>query len=101
MDSVMHPQTLIGYGMDGRLLGPAHGAPARLHSPIKLGYKCTKYLTKIVFMPEKNGGYWSDQGTSGTEGHRCLRAARASRGPVSKARSAMRPISLRKCLNRS
>ena len=62
MDSVMHPQTLIAYGMDGRLLGPAHGAPARLHSPIKLGYKCTKYLTKIVFMPEKNGGYWSDQG---------------------------------------
>jgi DMSO/TMAO reductase YedYZ molybdopterin-dependent catalytic subunit len=62
MDSVMHPQTIIAYGMDGHLLGAAHGAPARLHSPIKLGYKCTKYLTKIVFMPTKNGGYWSDQG---------------------------------------
>ena len=62
MDSVMHPQTLIAYGMDGHLLGAAHGAPARLHSPIKLGYKCTKYLTKIVFLPQQNGGYWSDQG---------------------------------------
>ena len=62
MDSAMHPQTLIAYGMDGRMLGPQHGAPARLHSPVKLGYKNTKYLTKVVFMPAKNGGYWSDQG---------------------------------------
>jgi DMSO/TMAO reductase YedYZ molybdopterin-dependent catalytic subunit len=62
MESAMHRQTLIAYGMDGRMLGPGHGAPARLHSPVKLGYKNTKYLTKIVFMPVKNGGYWSDQG---------------------------------------
>lgn len=62
MDSAMHRQTLIAYGMDGRMLGPGHGAPARLHSPVKLGYKNTKYLTKVVFMPVKNGGYWSDQG---------------------------------------
>ena len=41
---------------------PAYGAPARLHSPVKLGYKNTKYLTRIVFMPQRNGGYWSDQG---------------------------------------
>jgi DMSO/TMAO reductase YedYZ molybdopterin-dependent catalytic subunit len=62
MDSAMHHQTLIAYAMDGRLLGPGHGAPARVHSPVKLGYKNTKYLTKIVFMPKRNGGYWSDQG---------------------------------------
>ena len=62
IDSAMHRQTLIAYAMDGRLLSPAHGAPARLHSPIKLGYKSTKYLTRVVFMPERNGGYWSDQG---------------------------------------
>jgi DMSO/TMAO reductase YedYZ molybdopterin-dependent catalytic subunit len=62
MDSAMHPQTLVAYGMDGRMLGPEHGAPARVHSPVKLGYKNTKYLTKIVFMPKRNGGYWSDQG---------------------------------------
>lgn len=62
MESAMHKQTLIAYGMDGHMLGPGHGAPARVHSPIKLGYKNTKYLTKIVFMPARNGGYWSDQG---------------------------------------
>jgi DMSO/TMAO reductase YedYZ molybdopterin-dependent catalytic subunit len=62
LESAMHPQTLVAYGMDGQMLGPAHGAPARVHSPIKLGYKNTKYLTQIVFMPRPNGGYWSDEG---------------------------------------
>jgi DMSO/TMAO reductase YedYZ molybdopterin-dependent catalytic subunit len=62
MQSAMHPQTLVAYGMDGALLGPGHGAPARVHSPVKLGYKNTKYLTRVVFMPARNGGYWSDQG---------------------------------------
>jgi DMSO/TMAO reductase YedYZ molybdopterin-dependent catalytic subunit len=62
LESAMHPQTLVAYGMDGHLLGPPHGAPARVHSPVKLGYKNTKYLTRIVFMPARNGGYWSDQG---------------------------------------
>ncbi len=62
IESAMHPQTLIAYAMDGHQLGMAHGAPARVHSPVKLGYKNTKYLTKIVFLPERNGGYWSDQG---------------------------------------
>jgi DMSO/TMAO reductase YedYZ molybdopterin-dependent catalytic subunit len=62
MESAMHPQTLIAYGMDDRWLGPDHGAPARLHSPIKLGYKSTKYLVRVTFLPERNGGYWSDQG---------------------------------------
>ncbi len=62
MASAMHPQTLVAFAMDGHYLGPDHGAPARVHSPVKLGYKNTKYLTKIVFMPTRSGGYWSDQG---------------------------------------
>jgi DMSO/TMAO reductase YedYZ molybdopterin-dependent catalytic subunit len=62
LPSALHPQTLVSYGMDGSLLGPAHGGPARVYSPVKLGYKNTKYLTKVVFLPERNGGYWSDQG---------------------------------------
>jgi DMSO/TMAO reductase YedYZ molybdopterin-dependent catalytic subunit len=62
IESAMHPQTVVAYGLDGQMLGPAHGAPARVYSPVKLGYKNTKYLTKIVFMPAPNGGYWSDEG---------------------------------------
>jgi len=60
--SALHPQTLVVYAKDGAMLPPAYGAPARVHSPVKLGYKNTKYLTTIAFMPAKNGGYWSDRG---------------------------------------
>ena len=62
VDSALHPQTLVAYGMDRAMLGPGHGAPARVHSPVKLGYKNTKYLTKVLFMPTRAGGYWSDRG---------------------------------------
>ena len=62
IESAMHRQTVVAYALDGKLLEPAHGAPARVFSPIKLGYKNTKYLTRIVFMPRQNGGYWSDIG---------------------------------------
>ena len=62
IESAMHAQSVIAYGLDGKLLEPAHGAPARFFSPVKLGYKNTKYLTRVVFMPAPNGGFWSDQG---------------------------------------
>lgn len=62
IESALHPQTIIAYAKDGSPLSPAYGAPARVHSPVKLGYKNTKYLTKIMFIPERNGGYWTDRG---------------------------------------
>lgn len=62
LESALHRQTVIAYGWERGMLTPGHGAPARLHSPVKLGYKNVKYLTKIVFLPKRNGGYWSDQG---------------------------------------
>jgi DMSO/TMAO reductase YedYZ molybdopterin-dependent catalytic subunit len=62
IESAMHPQTLIVYAQDGHYLNAAWGAPARVYSPVKIGYKNTKYLTRITFMPERNGGYWSDRG---------------------------------------
>lgn len=62
IESAMHPQTLVVYAQDGRYLNAAYGAPARIYSPVKIGYKNTKYLTRILFLPERNGGYWSDQG---------------------------------------
>jgi DMSO/TMAO reductase YedYZ molybdopterin-dependent catalytic subunit len=62
IESATHAQTLIAYAKDDRFLDPGYGAPARLHSPIKLGYKSVKYLTRVVFLPQRTGGYWSDQG---------------------------------------
>jgi DMSO/TMAO reductase YedYZ molybdopterin-dependent catalytic subunit len=53
---------MVAISKDGQMLSPRDGAPARVHSPVKLGYKNTKYLTRITFMPNANGGYWSDLG---------------------------------------
>lgn len=62
MASAMHPQTILAYGMNDNRLSPAHGAPLRLYSPTKLGYKMTKYLVSVTFTAERPGGYWEDQG---------------------------------------
>jgi len=60
--SAMHPQTILAYGMNDNILSPTHGAPLRLYSPTKLGYKMTKYLVSMTFTAERPGGYWEDQG---------------------------------------
>jgi DMSO/TMAO reductase YedYZ molybdopterin-dependent catalytic subunit len=62
LKSAMHPQTILAYAFNDRPLMPDHGAPLRLYSPIKLGYKLTKYLTSISFTRERPGGYWEDRG---------------------------------------
>jgi len=62
LTSAMHPQTILAYAFNDLPLRPDHGAPLRLYSPIKLGYKLTKYLTRITFTAERPGGYWEDQG---------------------------------------
>jgi DMSO/TMAO reductase YedYZ molybdopterin-dependent catalytic subunit len=62
LTSAMHPQTILAYGYNDQPLRPDHGAPLRLYSPIKLGYKLTKYLTAMTFTRQRPGGYWEDQG---------------------------------------
>jgi DMSO/TMAO reductase YedYZ molybdopterin-dependent catalytic subunit len=62
--SCMHPQTLMAYQKNGQPLPVENGAPLRLASPIKLGYKQSKWVTNIILsdrlLPVK--GYWEDQG---------------------------------------
>ncbi len=62
--SSLHPQTLMAYQKNGQPLSAENGAPLRLASPVKLGYKQSKWVTQITFvnqlMPMK--GYWEDQG---------------------------------------
>lgn len=48
MDDALHPQTLLAYGMNGEDLPADHGAPVRLRLSRHLGYKNTKYLSKII-----------------------------------------------------
>jgi DMSO/TMAO reductase YedYZ molybdopterin-dependent catalytic subunit len=62
--SSVHPQTLMAYEKNGAPLPAANGAPLRLAAPVKLGYKQSKWVTRITvtneFLPER--GYWVDKG---------------------------------------
>lgn len=62
LKSAMHPQTILAYAFNDRPLEIRRGAPLRLYSPVKLGYKLTKYLTAMTFTAERPGGFWEDQG---------------------------------------
>jgi DMSO/TMAO reductase YedYZ molybdopterin-dependent catalytic subunit len=62
LKSAYHPQTILAYAFNDRPLDVRRGAPLRLYSPIKLGYKLTKYLTGMTFTAERPGGYWEDRG---------------------------------------
>jgi DMSO/TMAO reductase YedYZ molybdopterin-dependent catalytic subunit len=61
-ESALHPQSLIAIGMNGSWLTAGHGAPARLYSNLKYGYKSVKYLTDVRFTAQPTGGYWEDRG---------------------------------------
>lgn len=62
--SVLHPQTLLVYEKNGAPLPIPNGAPLRLAAPIKLGYKQSKWVTRITLTRElqRRRGYWEDLG---------------------------------------
>ncbi|WP_427157906.1 molybdopterin-dependent oxidoreductase [Aliinostoc sp. HNIBRCY26] len=62
--SVLHPQTLLAYEKNGQPLPVENGAPLRLASPIKLGYKQSKWVTQITLTSHLTNfqGYWEDLG---------------------------------------
>jgi DMSO/TMAO reductase YedYZ molybdopterin-dependent catalytic subunit len=62
MASFLHPQTLLCYEAYGKPLSLEHGAPLRIVMPTKLGYKSSKWITRLTVTNEKPGGYWEDQG---------------------------------------
>ncbi len=64
MASALHPQTLMAYQKNGQPLSIDNGAPLRLASPIKLGYKQSKWVTRMMLVKEllPYRGYWEDQG---------------------------------------
>ncbi len=62
--SVLHPQTLLAYQKNEKPLPAANGAPLRLASPVKLGYKQSKWITRVTFLSQLSArtGYWEDRG---------------------------------------
>lgn len=63
--SALHPQTLLANRLNGQPLPAENGAPLRLATPIKLGYKLSKWVTRVTFasqIPKGGKGYWEEQG---------------------------------------
>jgi DMSO/TMAO reductase YedYZ molybdopterin-dependent catalytic subunit len=63
MADALHPQTLLAYGMNGEALPRDFGAPVRLRLGRQLGYKNTKYLSRIIVtdrmdLYRRNPGTW-------------------------------------------
>ena len=61
-ESADHAQTILAWGRNGREMSREEGAPLRLYSAIKLGYKMVKWVDEIVYQPVRTGGYWEDLG---------------------------------------
>jgi hypothetical protein len=57
-----HPQTLLVTEMMGAPLTQFHGAPLRLHTPTKYGYKQIKRIGLIAYTNEKPDDYWTKLG---------------------------------------
>jgi DMSO/TMAO reductase YedYZ molybdopterin-dependent catalytic subunit len=64
----LHPQTILAYGMNGKALPVAHGAPLRLRVERQIGYKHAKYVTRVEAVDRLDsfgkgkGGFWEDRG---------------------------------------
>lgn len=69
MPSILHPQTLLAYEMNGAPLLPEHGAPLRLASPTKYGIKLLKRIGRIEFTTERPRDYWAESGYDWYSGH--------------------------------
>jgi hypothetical protein len=62
MRACMHPQSLLVTEMTGKPLGQWHGAPLRLHMPIKYGYKQIKRIGLIAYTDMRPDDYWTKLG---------------------------------------
>ncbi|MBS1688629.1 MAG: molybdopterin-dependent oxidoreductase [Bacteroidetes bacterium] len=62
MPSMMHPQTILCYEMNGQLLPLNQGFPLRLIIPVKYGIKHLKRIGTLYFSNTPPPDYWAEQG---------------------------------------
>lgn len=62
MESMLHPQTLLAYEINGDPLPDEHGAPLRLVTPVKYGVKNIKRIGSIRYSRNRPADYWAEQG---------------------------------------
>ena len=62
MASALHPQTILATKYAGEPITDPYGAPLRLRTAIKLGYKNAKWIRAIEVTNVYPGGFWENQG---------------------------------------
>jgi DMSO/TMAO reductase YedYZ molybdopterin-dependent catalytic subunit len=62
LESMLHPQTVLTYEMNGAPLSSDDGAPLRLIIPIKYGIKSLKRIGSLSFSNSRPRDYWEEQG---------------------------------------
>jgi DMSO/TMAO reductase YedYZ molybdopterin-dependent catalytic subunit len=62
LESMLNPQTLLAYGMNGKPLTAEHGAPLRLAIPHKYGIKNIKLITQMSLQETRPADYWAELG---------------------------------------
>ena len=62
LEAARHTQSTLVTEMNGQPLLPEHGAPLRLHMPIKYGYKQIKRIGLIAYTDQKPDDYWTKLG---------------------------------------
>ncbi len=62
MPSMMHPQTILCYEMNGRSLPMNQGAPLRLIIPVKYGIKHLKRIGTLFFSDNRPKDFWYERG---------------------------------------
>ncbi len=62
MASMLNPQMLLAYELEGEPLTQDHGAPLRLATPNKYGIKCIKRIGTIQFVDTRPTDYWYERG---------------------------------------
>jgi DMSO/TMAO reductase YedYZ molybdopterin-dependent catalytic subunit len=53
---------MLAYGMNGKPLSRAHGAPVRVVIPDMYGYKNVKWVERITVTSAPETGYWEERG---------------------------------------
>jgi len=62
MPSMLHPQTILCYEMNGKPLPMNQGYPLRLMTTVKYGIKDLKRIQTIFFSNERPRDYWYERG---------------------------------------
>lgn len=60
--TMLHPQTLLAWRLNGEELTAGHGSPIRIVTPLKYGIKQLKRIGSIEFTNDRPTDYWTERG---------------------------------------